>query len=145
MVKSRRPSASRHAHKPPVRMRPLNLVARLLLEIAALVALGYWGYQMVEGGLRFALAAGIPLLAAAVWGIFAVPADPSRSGKAPVPVSGVIRLIIELAFFALAAYAMFASDMQILSLVFIIAVAAHYLISLERVRWLLAQSPVSKS
>jgi hypothetical protein len=41
-------------------MRPLNLVARFLLEIAALVALGYWGYQMAEGGLRYVVAAGIP-------------------------------------------------------------------------------------
>jgi hypothetical protein len=122
----------------PVRMRPMNLIARFLLEIAALVALGYWGYQMAESGLRFILAAALPLLAAAMWGIFAVPGDPSRSGKAPVPVNGSIRLAIELAFFALAAYALYDSDMQSLALVFAIAVAVHYLISMERNRWLLS-------
>jgi hypothetical protein len=122
-----------------VRMRPLNLLSRFLLEIAALVALGNWGYGMVENGLRYVLAAGIPLLAAAVWGIFAVPGDPSRSGKAPVPVSGGLRLAIELAFFALAAFAMYASGMQTLALIFAAAIAVHYLVSIQRIKWLLAQ------
>jgi hypothetical protein len=125
--------------KKPVRMRPFNLVARFLLEIAALVALGNWGYGMVEGGLRYVLAAGIPIMAAAVWGIFAVKEDPSRSGHAPVPVSGPIRLLIELAFFGLAAYAMYAAGMQTLALLFAAAVIIHYLASLSRIKWLLAQ------
>jgi hypothetical protein len=119
-------------------MRPMNLIARFLLEIAALVALGYWGYRMADGNLRFVFAAGIPLFAAAMWGIFAVPGDPSRSGKAPVPVSGSLRLAIELAFFAIAAYALYASGMQSLALVFALAVAVHYLISMDRIRWLLS-------
>jgi hypothetical protein len=119
-------------------MRPLNLVARFLLEIAALIALGYWGYQLAEGGLRYVLAGGIPLLAAAAWGIFAVRGDPSRSGKAPVPVSGLIRLMIEFAFFALAAFGMYSSGMQTLALMFAGAVAVHYAISMDRIRWLIA-------
>jgi hypothetical protein len=133
MAKTYRTSSSKR-----VRMRPMNLIARFLLEVAALVALGYWGYRMVDGDLRFVLAAAVPLLAAVVWGIFAVPGDPSRSGKAPVPVSGSIRLAIELAFFASGAYALYASDMQSLALVFALAVAVHYLISMDRIRWLLS-------
>jgi hypothetical protein len=120
-------------------MRPFNLVARFLLEIAALVALGNWGYGMVAGGLRFVLAAGIPIIAAAVWGIFAVKEDPSRSGDAPVPVSGPVRLLIELAFFGLAAYAMVAAGMQTLALLFAAAVMIHYFASHTRIKWLLAQ------
>jgi hypothetical protein len=127
------------AAKKPVRMRPFNLVARFLLEIAALVALGNWGYGMAEGGLRFVLAAGIPIIAAAVWGIFAVKEDPSRSGHAPVPVRGPVRLLIELAFFGLAAYAMVAAGMQPLALLFVAAVIIHYFASHARIKWLLAQ------
>jgi hypothetical protein len=139
MSKASRPSGIRQTNQPQVKMRPLNLVVRFLLEIAALIALGYWGYQMAEGGLRYIVAGGIPLLAAAVWGIFAVRGDPSRSGKAPVPVSGLIRLIIEFAFFALAAVGMYSSGMQTLALVFALAVAAHYALSLDRIRWLVDQ------
>jgi hypothetical protein len=122
-----------------VRMRPLNLAARFLLEIAALVALGNWGYHMRDDGWRYLLAAAFPIVAAAVWGIFAVPGDPSRSGTAPVRVPGAVRLGIELVFFGLAAYAMFAAGMQALALVFSVAVAVHYVASLPRIRWLLNQ------
>jgi hypothetical protein len=139
MPKSQTISRTNSAPKKPVRMRPFNLVARFLLEIAALVALGNWGYGMVEGALRFVLAAGIPIMAAAVWGVFAVKDDPSRSGHAPVPVRGPVRLLIELAFFGLAAYAMVAAGMQTLALLFIAAVIIHYLASHARTKWLLAQ------
>ena len=88
---------------------PINLAVRLLLEFAALAAMAYWGWRQADGVLRFVLAIGIPLVAAALWGTFAVPDDPSRSGKAPVPVSGIVRLALELAFFA---FAVWRSTMQ---------------------------------
>jgi hypothetical protein len=122
-----------------VRMRPLNLVARFLLEIAGLVALGNWGYRMQDDAWRYLLAAAFPIAAAAVWGVFAVPGDPSRSGAAPVPVPGILRLGIELLFFAVAAFAMFTVGMQTLALVYGVAVVVHYIASLPRIRWLLYQ------
>ena len=69
---------------------PVNLALRFLLEIAALLALGHWGRQRFDGGLRYLLAVGIPLLAAVLWGTFRVNDDP---GPAPVPVPGYLRLI----------------------------------------------------
>jgi hypothetical protein len=51
----------------------------------------------------------IPLLAATAWGVFNVKGDPSRSGKAPVPVPGIVRLLLELAFFGSATLALFQS------------------------------------
>ena len=86
---------------------PVNLALRFLLEIAALVAIGYWGWTQHTGVLRFVLAIGGPVLAAVLWGTFAVPDDPSRSGKAPVAVPGIIRLALELAIFAFAAWALY--------------------------------------
>jgi len=65
-------------------LHPISLALRFLLELAALIALGLWGAH--QAGIALALA--LPATAAALWGIFAVPGDPSRSGKAPVPVSG---------------------------------------------------------
>ena len=81
---------------------PINLASPFLLEIAALLIFGLWGWGQSEGVLRFIFALGVPLLAAVLWGTFAVPDDPSRSGKAPIPIPGAIRLVLELAFFWLA-------------------------------------------
>ncbi len=118
---------------------PINLAIRFLLELTALYAFGSWGWTKHEGALRFILAIGLPILAMALWGTFAVPDDPSRSGKAPVPVAGIIRLALELAFFASATWAFFASDRSSWGTIFGIVVFAHYLISYDRIAWLLKQ------
>jgi hypothetical protein len=76
---------------------PINLALRFILEIAALFALGYWGWTQHDGVWRFVWGIGLVILAAVIWGTFAVPDDPSRSGNAPVPVPGALRLVIELA------------------------------------------------
>lgn len=113
-----------------------NLMFRFLLEVVALIALGAWGWQSGEGVIAYVGAIGIPLMAAAAWGTFAVPDDPSRSGNAPVPVSGLIRLLLELAFFGLATRALFAIGRPEMSLSMGIAVVVHYALSYDRIRWL---------
>ena len=117
----------------------INLAVRFILEMAGLVAMGWWGWNQTDGILRFVLAIGIPLLAAVLWGTFAVLDDPSRSGKAPVPVPGIVRLFLELAFFASATWALFAMDVTTLGWIYGIAVLIHYVISYDRVAWLVRQ------
>ena len=78
---------------------PANLVVRFLLEMSALCVMGLWGWHRRDDGLRILVALAIPLLAAALWGTFAVPHDPTRSGSAPIPVSGILRLALECGFF----------------------------------------------
>ena len=80
---------------------PANLAFRFVLEITALVGIGILGWSSVEGWVRGLLAVALPLIAAAVWGTFAVPEDPSRSGSAPVPIRGWVRLILESVIFSL--------------------------------------------
>jgi hypothetical protein len=116
---------------------PINLALRFLLEVAALLSVSYWGWTLSSGALRYALAIGIPLLCAVLWGTFAVPDDPSRSGKAPVPVPGIVRLALELAFFAFAAWALYDAGQPVLSLILATLVVVHYLVSYDRVKWLL--------
>jgi hypothetical protein len=116
---------------------PINLAARFLLELAALVALGIWGWTQHAAVWRFVWASGLVLLATAVWGIFAVPDDPSRSGKAPVPVPGLLRLLLELAIFAAAVWAFVASDWNQAGVTLAILVLIHYAISYDRILWLL--------
>lgn len=80
---------------------PVNLAVRFALELAGLIAMGTWGWTQFEDGPRLGVAIGIPMIAAGIWVSFNVPGDPSRSGRAPVRVPGVLRLLIEAAFFQL--------------------------------------------
>lgn len=117
----------------------LNLALRFLLELCALAAMAYWGWSQTGAGWRYALMLAIPALAAGAWGTFAVPDDPSRSGGAPVPVSGVARLGIELAFFGFACWALYDTGEKVSSLTLAAVVVVHYALSGERLRWLLSQ------
>jgi hypothetical protein len=107
--------------------------------MAALVALGRWGWSRGEGLLRFLLALGIPVVAAVLWGTFAVPGDPSRSGEARVPVPGIVRLLLELALFGGATWSLFATGATTLGWIYGIVVLVHYVVSYDRVAWLLRQ------
>ena len=116
---------------------PINLALRLILEIAALFSLGYWGWTQHDGLWRFVWSIGLVVLAAVVWGTFAVLEDPSRSGKAPVPVPGAVRLVIELAFFAAGTLAFFAVGRPLWGLALGILTVIHYALSYDRIIWLL--------
>jgi len=118
---------------------PLNLALRFLLELVALLAIGYWGWANFGGGLRIVAAIGLPLIAAVLWATFAVPGDRSRSGKAPVPVPGVVRLGLELALFAVAVWALYAAGQTTLGLILAVVVIIHYLLSVDRISWLVKQ------
>ena len=115
---------------------PLNLAVCFLLEIAILLALGAWGWQRAEGWPRWLLAIGLPLVAAAAWGVFRVPNDP---GPAPVAVPGLVRLLFELALFGLAIWALFHMKYYRLGWVMAVVSLAHYLVSYDRVVWLLGE------
>lgn len=116
---------------------PLNLALRFLLELAALAAYIFWGWTAHEGAQRYLLGIGLPLLAAVVWGAFRVPNDP---GKAPVPVPGPVRLALEVAFFA-GAVGLLATVRPTPALVLGALVVLHYLVSYDRVLWLLRGTP----
>ena len=116
---------------------PINLILRFLLEITSLFAMGYWGYTQNEGMLKYTLAIGLPLALATIWGVFNVPKDPSRSGNAPVAVPGIVRLLIELGFFAFAVWAIYIASQTKYSIIFAGAIILHYASSYDRINWLL--------
>jgi hypothetical protein len=116
---------------------PLNLAFRFILELTALFAMGYWGWTQHQGFSRFLWMIGLPLLFAILWGTFAVPDDPSRSGLAPVVIPGLVRLLLELAIFAIGVWCCFAASQPTWGWVLGIAVLVHYIISYDRIVWLL--------
>lgn len=116
---------------------PINLAVRFLLELAALAALAYWGWTQHTGALRFLLAFGLPILVSVIWATFAVPGDRSRSGKAPVPVPGAVRLLIEALLFISAVWCLQDAGAVTLAWIMSIVLVVHYAISYDRIAWLL--------
>jgi len=117
---------------------PLNLAVRFLLEIAMLAALGYWGWHAAGGWLRYAAAAGLPLIAATLWGVFRIPNDPK---PAPVAIPGVARLLLEWTLFGAAVLALFTMGYFTLSLIMGITLKLHYIASYDRTWALLRNKP----
>lgn len=118
---------------------PINLALRFLLELSALGVFVMWGWIVGSNSSPWignSLAISLPVLAATVWGVFNVPGDPSRSGIAPVIIPGVLRLLIELTFFGLATYCL--NDLNYTNLYWIFGgvVVLHYIVSYDRVLWL---------
>lgn len=125
----------RRAQTEDVQIGP-NEVLRLLLEVAALGAIGYAGWNLVENTLvSVVLVVALPFVAAAVWGLLRVDGDPA--GKvAPIPVLGLIRLCIEVDFFAAAVILLAVVGQVIAAAILGALVMLHYLWGYRRVQWL---------
>lgn len=120
-------------------MSAWNLALRFLLELAALAGLATYAWGLTSGLLRFVVAIAVVTGAAAIWTIFAVPGDPSRSGHAPVPVRGIVRLGLELVVLFGGALAFYAAGLSSAGVALALLVAIHYALSTDRLVWLLAQ------
>ena len=118
---------------------PINLAIRFLLEMTALVSVGIWGWKQSDGWLRFILSIGLPLILAVIWGTFAVPNDPSRSGSAPIVTPGLVRLAIELGIFGIASWTLYDMGYNKMSLALGIIVILHYIASYDRISWLISR------
>ncbi|WP_235846935.1 YrdB family protein [Neobacillus soli] len=82
-------------------LKLMNLGVRFLLEIIALVIVGYWGFHITQGTImKFLLGIGSPLVVAVIWGMFGAP-------KAPFVLSGFPFLLLEIVIFGLLAAALF--------------------------------------
>ena len=118
---------------------PVNLALRFILEISALLVFAIWGWNKGSGLWSVVLAMSLPVFFAALWGVFAVKDDPSRSGKTVIPTKGFVRLILEILFFGLAALALFDLGFNIPGFAISILALLHYAFSYDRIVWLLKQ------
>lgn len=128
----------------PPGMTPGQAGLRFALEIAALVAWGTAAFSAVRSATSSEavgwLAAGVAVVVtAAAWATFRVPGDTSASGDAPVPVSGMQRLVLESALLLGAAGAAAATTSILFGAVLVVLVLGHYVATLDRVRWLLSR------
>ncbi len=100
-------------------MVAVSLALQFLLELAALASYGYWGATTGSStAVHVILAIAAPFAAAVVWGLFGSP-------KAPFHLTGVRRILLEAAFFGLAAVALIASGQLVLGIVLAVVVAAN--------------------
>jgi hypothetical protein len=114
-----------------------NLLVRFILEMAALLIFAYRGWTIGSGIMRFAWGILFPVAGAILWGTFRVPGDASHSGDAPVPVPGWARLTLELVIFTAATWGLVTLANTKLAAVFGVIVGLHYLVSWDRIVWLL--------
>jgi hypothetical protein len=114
-----------------------NLGLRFGLELGALAGLGAAAWRLTSGRARPVAVVAAPVAAAAVWGVFNVLDDPSRSGTAPIEVPGSARLAIEFFILCAGAAAVAVAGRPTVAAGFAALIAAHYATSRSRIRWLL--------
>ena len=111
---------------------PVNQALRFLLEMATLVAIGYWGWvaHAPPWGLLWGMA--LPALIMVVWATLRSPVDPSPA-PVPLPVPGWARLALEAAVFSGGVATLCGVRRPSLAVVLASALALHYALSYDRV------------
>jgi hypothetical protein len=100
-------------------IRLLNLLVRFLLELCLLAAVGYWGFKTHSSWeLKILFGIGLPLLIAALWGMFVAP-------KAAYQLDGVLYLAAEFVLLGSGAVALFASGKPNMAWIYAIMVVAN--------------------
>jgi hypothetical protein len=115
-------------------LRPVDLVLRAIVEIAAALGLLVGGWSLGGFPIGLLLALALPAGAAFLWATFRVPGDP---GPAPSPVSGIARLTLEVALLGAGALGWMLAGWFVVGLLLAVLVVGHLLMTADRVRWLL--------
>lgn len=118
---------------------PINMTVRFILELSSICIYAIWGFHQTETWIHYLLAALLPIAAAVIWGVFAVPNDPSRSGKTVIHTPGYVRLLIEISVFVTALWCLW--DLHYMKLFYsmLILLTVHHIASIERINWLIKQ------
>ncbi len=132
------PVPAQPAGEPPA--QPLVMLAtRFLLELIGFGAIGWAGWQVGGGLVGGALAAVFVVAAGAAWGALTVPGDPARNPEPVIVVPGWARLLVELAIFGLAAWALWVFVSRAASETYLTALGIVTLVGWDRIWWLLKQ------
>jgi len=94
-------------------LRAGNLTLRFLLELAALAAVAYWGWE-TGSGITSPLLAAVAVAAVVVtWGLFLSP-------KRAIELPGALRLALELVVWAVAAAALWSTGHPVVGIAFLV-------------------------
>ena len=100
-------------------VHPINLTVAFLLELAVLLAVGYWGFTLSNtAALRIVVGIGAPMLMTVLWGLFAAP-------RASMPLSGAAGAAFQISWFGVGALTLALAGRATLA----ITLAAVYLLN----------------
>ena len=100
-------------------MKAANLALRFILEVAALVALGYWGFHAGDGDTtHWILGIGAPVVAAVVWGLFVAP-------RRRFDVPKVVWILLQVLFFGAAIVGLMVTDQVWVAVVFVVLLVVN--------------------
>jgi hypothetical protein len=103
-------------------LQNVNLVLAFLLELGALVALGYWGFHTGQVMIaKIGLAIGAPAIAVIVWALFGAP-------TATWALQGNWHLIVAAIFFGAAAVALFSTGQRQWAIAFALLVVLNHIL-----------------
>ena len=91
---------------------------RFVLELAMLASLGHYGFAEFDGVAAWALGLGLPIVAAAVWGVFVSP-------KAKHPTDDPARIVLEIVLLGSGPVALAAAGNTLLAVIAGLLVAVH--------------------
>ena len=114
-----------------------NLALRFILELAMFASFAVAPAIALDGGSRWIWAAIGPVGAMALWGVFAIPDDPSRSGRTVVRTPGPVRLLLELGLFAAGVGFFVWAELPLVAGALGVGVVIHYLAWPARIRWMM--------
>lgn len=89
-------------------MTQANLVLRFCLEVAGVVSLGVWGFQLSDGADRWIFAVGAPAVAIALWAFVIAPG-------ADVPIAPPVRELLGSVVLLAAAGGLFVAGQPMLA------------------------------
>ena len=103
-------------------IKSLNLGLRFILEMGALGAVGFWGFQLDRGtAIRWIIGIGAPLVVVIVWSLFIAPGSDSA-------LSQTTRVWVGTGVLAACAVALAAARQPVLAGVFAVAIVANALL-----------------
>ena len=108
-----------------------------VVEVAAVLAYGYWAWAVHTGYVRYAWALGAMVVAWVIWDVFRVPGD--GAARPTIAVPGWVRLIIEAGYLTGAGTALVAAAAPVPGIAFMLLVAVHYSLTHRRLLWLLRE------
>jgi hypothetical protein len=114
-----------------------TLALRLALEGGLLAGIVVASIAIYDAGTAWLASTVGIATAAGLWGVFAVPNDPSRSGRTVVNTPGALRLLLEIALFAMVTAWLALGDSHIFAILLGSGALVHYASWPARIRWLL--------